>query len=305
MKKYENINGVINIYKEKGYTSFDAVAVVRKYTHAKVGHTGTLDPEAEGVLPICLGCATRLCDHLTDKTKTYTAGIKLGVITDTWDASGTVTKTLPVNVTEAKIIEVLHSFMPEYMQVPPMYSALKLNGKKLYELARAGIEIERKARPVKIFNISLTHFNGTDEFGIRLTCSKGTYIRSLAYDIGEKLGCGAHMSCLIRNATGNFDEKTSVRLDEFKLLCEQGRLGEILIRPEDAVPEFKRLYASAGAQKFIDNGNEADINFFSDKNVLPGEKVLVFDFEQKLRGIYEVKSKVKLTLKCVTTLNTV
>ena len=190
------MDGIINVYKEKGYTSHDVVAKMRGILRMKkIGHTGTLDPEAEGVLPVCLGKGTRLCDMLTDKTKSYRAVLLLGKETDTQDTTGTVLAENPeaaASVTEEQVRQAILSFLGIYMQVPPMYSALKVNGKKLYELARAGKEIERQARPVEILDIQIEKID-LPRVTFHVSCSKGTYIRTLCYDIGRKLGCGGCM----------------------------------------------------------------------------------------------------------------
>ena len=171
------INGVLNVWKEAGFTSHDVVAKLRGILHQKkIGHTGTLDPDATGVLPVCLGKGTRLCDMLTDETKTYEALLHLGIATDTQDMSGTVTAEAPVTVTEEEVRDCIASFVGEQQQVPPMYSALKVNGKKLYELAREGIEIERKARTVHFYEISILEVK-LPLVRMEVTCSKGTYIQ--------------------------------------------------------------------------------------------------------------------------------
>ena len=181
-------DGVINVYKEAGYTSHDVVAKMRGILkQKKIGHTGTLDPDAEGVLPVCLGKGTRLCDMLTDKTKTYQAVLLLGQETDTQDTSGEVLATCPVEVSEEQIHRAVMSFVGEYAQVPPMYSALKVNGKKLYELARAGKEVERQARQVEICSIVIDKIQ-LPRVTMTVSCSKGTYIRTLCFDIGRVLG---------------------------------------------------------------------------------------------------------------------
>lgn len=181
------INGIINVYKEKGYTSFDVVAKLRGILKTKkIGHTGTLDPDAEGVLPVCLGKATKVCDLLTDKNKEYVAVMLLGKVTDTQDTTGTVLEEHLVEVTEEQVKEAVLSFTGEYMQVPPMYSALKVNGKKLCDLARAGVTVERQARPVQLYSIEIIKME-LPRVCMRVRCSKGTYIRTLCQDIGEKL----------------------------------------------------------------------------------------------------------------------
>ena len=188
------IHGILNVYKEKGYTSHDVVAKLRGIVgQKKIGHTGTLDPVAVGVLPVCLGKATKLCDMLTDKDKTYEAILLLGRSTDTQDTSGTTLTTRDTSaLTEEKVTEVIESYVGEYDQIPPMYSALKVNGKKLYELAREGKVVERKARRVVIYQIRILKME-LPRVKMEVSCSKGTYIRTLCHEIGETLGCGGGM----------------------------------------------------------------------------------------------------------------
>ena len=205
------INGIINIYKEKGYTSHDVVAVLRGICkQKKIGHTGTLDPDAEGVLPVCFGSATKLCEFLTDKNKEYIAVMKLGIETDTQDTTGTILDKREVHVSEEEILKTILSFQGEQTQIPPMYSAVKVNGKKLYELAREGIEIERSARKITVHKIEVLSIDG-DEVKLKVLCSKGTYIRSLCIDIGRRLAIPATMSFLVRTKVGKFKlEKASI-----------------------------------------------------------------------------------------------
>ena len=188
------IHGIINVYKEKGFTSHDVVAKLRGIVgQKKIGHTGTLDPDATGVLPVCLGKATKLCDLLTDKDKTYEAVMLLGMTTDTQDITGRILEEKSTEtLTADKVREVIESFIGDYDQIPPMYSALKVNGKKLYELAREGKVVERKARPVKILDIRIIEMD-LPRVRMEVSCSKGTYIRTLCHDIGQKLGCGGPM----------------------------------------------------------------------------------------------------------------
>jgi tRNA pseudouridine55 synthase len=208
------MNGILNIYKPTGITSFDVVRIVRKISNVKkVGHAGTLDPEASGVLPVCIGKATRAIDYIMGDFKIYEAELKLGVITDTYDREGAILKESEVNANEDEIMQAINSFIGEINQVPPMYSALKVNGKKLYELARAGIEIERQARPILIYNIDVTEIN-IPYVKFRVKCSKGTYIRSLCYDIGELLNCGGMMWNLQRIATGQFHIEDTINIED-------------------------------------------------------------------------------------------
>lgn len=227
------MNGIINVYKEKGFTSHDVVAKLRGILHMKkIGHTGTLDPDAVGVLPVCLGKGTGLCSMITDWTKTYEAVMLLGTVTDTQDTSGTVLKTREVNVTKRQILEVCSSFEGEYDQIPPMYSALKVNGKKLYELARAGVEVERKPRRIKINSLRVNDINLEDDIKtvtITVDCSKGTYIRTLCQDIGEKLGCGACMMELIRTRVGDFLIDDTLTLNQIAAYMIKGEMEEHII----------------------------------------------------------------------------
>ena len=210
------VNGIINVYKEKGYTSFDVVAKLRGIFHQKkIGHTGTLDPDAQGVLPVCLGKATRVCDLLTDKDKVYKAVLLLGQETDTQDISGQVLNQAKVNVTEQAVYDAISQFIGRQKQVPPMYSALKVNGKKLYELARAGKEVERQARHVDLPAIEILEIK-FPVVKFRVECSKGTYIRTLCHDIGEKLGCFGCMESLLRTKVSRFEIESSLKLSEIQ-----------------------------------------------------------------------------------------
>jgi len=219
------MNGILNVFKPTGMTSFDVVRKIKKISNVKkVGHAGTLDPEASGVLPVCIGKATKAIDYIMGDFKIYEAELKLGVITDTYDREGKILKESEVNVGKEEIIQVINSFVGEIKQVPPMYSALKVNGKKLYELARAGIEIEREARPIVIYDIEITDFK-IPYVKFRVKCSKGTYIRSLCYDIGELLKCGGMMWNLQRTATGQFHIENAINIQD---LNEENINGHIM-----------------------------------------------------------------------------
>jgi tRNA pseudouridine55 synthase len=208
------MNGIINVFKPTGITSFDVVRTIRKISNVKkVGHAGTLDPEASGVLLVCIGKATKAIDYIMGDFKIYETELKLGVITDTYDREGKILRESEVNASEAEITQAINSFIGEIKQVPPMYSALKVNGKKLYELARAGIEIEREARPVVIHGIDIVEIK-TPYVKFRVKCSKGTYIRSLCYDIGELLECGGMMWNLQRTAIGEFHIEDAINIDD-------------------------------------------------------------------------------------------
>ncbi len=292
------INGVLNVYKEAGFTSHDVVAKLRGIVkQKKIGHTGTLDPDATGVLPVCLGNATKLCDLLTDKDKTYEAILKLGITTDTQDTSGTVLSTSSVTATESEIREAVESFIGDYNQIPPMYSALKVNGKKLYELAREGIEVERKARPVKILGITINWINlENHEVSMTVKCSKGTYIRTLCQDIGEKLSCGGCMSNLKRVQVGRFEIRDSLTLGEIETLVKEDRVGEVIIAVDAMFPQYDRVVIKEESTRLINNGNpftKKDIRTVvcaevaQDTTIKTDRKVLVYDYEDRFIGIYK------------------
>ena len=250
------IHGIINVYKEKGYTSHDVLAKLRGIAgQKKIGHTGTLDPDAEGVLPVCLGKATKVCELLTDKDKTYRAVLFLGQTTDTQDASGTVLETSDVsNLNEVQVTEAVQSFVGEYAQIPPMYSALKVGGKKLYELAREGKTVERKARNVMIHSIKILRVD-LPRVEMEVSCSKGTYIRTLCHDIGEKLGVGGCMESLLRVQVGRFVLADSLRLSEIQKAKEDGNLEKILQPIDSVFEQYRAVRIRPDQEKRLQNGN--------------------------------------------------
>lgn len=233
MSKTENASlfGFLNIYKPKGLTSHDVVARLRKITKVRqIGHTGTLDPFATGVLPICIGKATRLIEYLDDN-KEYLATVQFGKNTTTYDLEGEITATFDKKVTEEDVKNTLKDFEGEISQIPPIYSAIKVNGKKLYDYARQGQDIEIKPRKVTISKIELKEFDKTSQSAkITVACSKGTYIRSIAYDLGAKLGCGGYLTALERTQAGKFQVNTAIKLED---LTEVSQIVENLINPLD------------------------------------------------------------------------
>lgn len=281
-------HGIINIYKEKGYTSHDVVAKLRGILkQKKIGHTGTLDPDAEGVLPVCLGKATKLCDLLTSQDKVYETVMKLGIVTDTQDMSGKIIVQREVVLTEEDIINGIQSYIGEYQQIPPMYSALKVNGKKLYELAREGIEIERKARTVYIHSIQIQGIE-KDEVRMSVHCSKGTYIRTLCHDIGEKLGSGACMKTLLRTKAGQFSLKDSIKLSTVVEYKSQDRLN-ILITPIDSMlVEYSPVKIKEEYIRYLHNGNRLGVDMIEslDEGELT-KQIRVYDREEHFLGLYE------------------
>ena len=288
------MDGIFNIYKEKGFTSHDVVAIVRRTIHMKkVGHTGTLDPDAEGVLPVCVGKATKLSDVIMDGRKSYRAMLRLGMTTTTEDASGEVLETKEVDFNEDKIREVVASFIGRLEQVPPMYSAVKVNGKKLYELAREGKEIERKSRTIEVYDIRIRQFLPPDRVEIDVDCSKGTYIRTLCSDIGKALGCGGHMAELLRTRTGAFSLENAIKLDELKALAEQEKVETVLLTMEEALEDFPVVKVSEKSQKFLYNGGKIQERFLTEKPAVltEGEIVATYDYENNLVGLYEIKKE--------------
>lgn len=282
------IHGVINIRKEKGFTSHDVVAKLRGIIgQKKIGHTGTLDPDATGVLPVCLGKATKLCDMLTDKSKTYETVMLLGSVTDTQDVSGTVLHTFIGELPKEEIVvSAIQSFVGEYMQVPPMYSALKVNGKKLYELAREGIEIERKARKVEILSIRILEV-ALPRVRMEVHCSKGTYIRTLCHDIGEKLGCGACMEELTRTQVSTFTWEDSVTLQEVETYKNDGRLDEILTPIDSLFDEYEPVILKEEFQSLVYNGNTFLPKHLRTRITLDdGKRVRVYDDKGNFIAIY-------------------
>lgn len=233
MSKTENASlfGFLNIYKPKGLTSHDVVARLRKITKVRqIGHTGTLDPFATGVLPICIGKATRLIEYLDDD-KEYLATVQFGKNTATYDLEGEITATFDKKVTEEDVKNALKDFEGEISQIPPIYSAIKVNGKKLYDYARQGQDIEIKPRKVTISKIEIKEFDKTSQSAkITVACSKGTYIRSIAYDLGAKLGCGGYLTALERTKAGKFQVNTAIKLED---LTEVSQIIENLINPLD------------------------------------------------------------------------
>ncbi|MCI8512113.1 MAG: tRNA pseudouridine(55) synthase TruB [Lachnospiraceae bacterium] len=280
-------DGIINVYKEKGFTSHDAVAKLRGILgQKKVGHTGTLDPAAEGVLPVCAGKGTRLCDMLTDHDKEYRAVLLLGVTTDTQDMTGEiVSRSEAGGLSEAEVREAVLSFEGGYEQVPPMYSALKVNGKRLYELAREGKEIERPARPVRLYEIVIEELT-LPEVRFRVSCSKGTYIRTLCHDIGKRLGVGGCMKELCRLRVGRFASEDAWTLSELQALKDTGRLSEAVISLEAVFAELPRLQADGEAlDRLIRNGNP--FRYTKGVPFAPGAAVRVYDRAGMFTGVYE------------------
>ena len=249
------IEGIVTVLKPPAMSSSDVVVDVRKiYETKRVGHIGTLDPEAAGVLPVCVGRAVRLFDYLVDKRKTYLAEIVFGAATDTQDAQGTVTETSDRTVAEDVLDSVLPQFTGTIVQKPPMYSALKFNGKKLYDLALSGAEIPDKSREVEIFSLRRTETIGPNRFLLEVCCSRGTYIRTLCSDLGAAIGVPAHMAFLLRTASGPFTLDGAFPIAELQRMKEAGRLEETLVSCEQAASFLPRLDLRADRRRPAMNG---------------------------------------------------
>lgn len=283
------MNGVLNIYKEAGFTSHDVVAKLRGILRQKkIGHTGTLDPDAEGVLPVCLGNATKLCGMLTEKEKTYEAVLLLGQETDTQDVSGKVLHTCPVTVDDELVRKTILGFLGSYEQIPPMYSARKVQGKKLYELAREGKEVERQARRVEISDLSIQWIR-LPEVSFTVTCSSGTYIRTLCYDIGRDLGCCGCMKKLLRTRVSRFELKDSLRLAQVEEAVRAGQIESLVLPVDQMFESCAKLFMKAEADKLVYNGNPFKEGQTRQTEERPeeGAQVRVYDSAGRFLGIYQ------------------
>ena len=290
---------MINVYKEPGYTSHDVVARLRGILkQKKIGHTGTLDPAAQGVLPVCLGIGTRLCDLLTDRDKTYCAVLLLGQETDTQDTTGKVLREereKAMTLDEENIRRTVGGFIGDYNQIPPMYSALKVQGKKLYELARQGKTVEREARPVKIYEIEIEEIS-LPRIRLTVSCSKGTYIRTLCHDIGEALGCAGGMEQLTRTRAAGFRIEDSLKLDEIEALAGEGRIAERIVPVEAALSDYPALASRPEADGLVHNGNPCFARQLegTDQQIKePGDGQLfrMYDSQGLLMGLYEYEER--------------
>ena len=278
------MNGVLNIFKPKGMTSFDVVRIVKKVCGTgKVGHTGTLDPEATGVLPVCVGKATKIIDFIMDSEKVYEVKFKLGIRTTTYDLEGDILEERDTSTLKDKdILEAVNSFKREYSQIPPMYSALKKNGVRLYELARQGIEIEREGRLVTIYNIDNIIIENPF-ISMRVTCSKGTYIRSLCYDIGEKLGVFATMTELNRSKTSVFEQSKSININD---LTEEN-IEHYIVTMEDALSKYEAITVHGKYVKLLVNGVRVADNRFTKDKIINDRLYRVYDENNNFIGLGE------------------
>ncbi len=262
------MNGVIVIDKPADFTSFDVIAVVRRLTgQRKTGHTGTLDPNATGVLPVLLGAATKAQDRIPNHDKSYLAQFRLGLTTDTLDIWGEVKTETPSHVTEDDVRSLLPRFSGEIMQVPPMYSALKKDGQRLYDLARKGVEVEREARPVTVYRLELVSFDSETQTGeLAVSCSKGTYVRTLIDDIGQALGVGAVMTALRRTEACGFTLSDCVTLDRLRQLCGEGVADSVLLPTDSLFAVYPKLTVSDAQATRFSNGGALDLSRTALKN---------------------------------------
>lgn len=287
------MDGIINVHKERGFTSHDVVAKLRGILHQKkIGHTGTLDPEATGVLPVCIGRATKVCEFLTDRSKTYQAVVRLGIVTDTQDMTGAIIKEQEVSVGFEQIKEAVAGFTGELWQTPPMYSAVKINGKRLYELARQGIETERKKRKITIYSSEVTGYSPeTNEFSLEVTCSKGTYIRTLCHDIGEKLSCGACMASLVRTKVDFFSISEAYTLSQIREIYQAGEIGDILMPVDRVFQKFLAVVVLPDGIRCLQNGNPLeDVWCKVPPEAGDGSIVRMYDEEGRFYALYRYDS---------------
>ena len=280
-------SGLIVINKEEGFTSFDVVAKLRGILKIKkIGHTGTLDPSATGVLPIVIGKATKAINYIEDHDKTYEASLVFGKTTDTYDGDGTVTSTSDIVVSKEEFCIVADDFVGKQKQIPPMYSAKKVNGKKLYELAREGIEIERKPEDIEIYELKVVSFDYPTA-KIVVSCSKGTYIRSLIHDMGQALGCGAYMSSLKRIKACGFDISDSYTLNEIEDMKDKGLLEQI-VRPLDELFPYEKIQCKKEGNILLENGNKIPFEVANVPETKIDELVCMYHSDGRFAGLFKV-----------------
>lgn len=289
------IDGILNVYKEQDYTSFDVVAKLRGILkQKKIGHTGTLDPMAEGVLLVCLGKATKLVDLLTEGDKCYRSTMKLGYETDTEDVTGETTAegdaAVLAQLTQADVERAILSFIGKYDQIPPMYSAIKKDGKKLYEYARAGIEVKREPRPVEIYAIQDITKEADDTYSFDVYCSKGTYIRSLCRDIGRKLSCLAVLSGLLRKEVHGFSVTDALTLQEIEVRQADGTLQDAILPVDALLKQYPAYEITEQAENYLRNGNKLSPRFFKDMGERRDTRIRVYH-AGKFAALYDYKEE--------------
>ncbi|MBP3798171.1 MAG: tRNA pseudouridine(55) synthase TruB [Ruminococcus sp.] len=256
MKVTDEINGVVAVYKPRGWTSFDVVAKLRGVLHTrKIGHGGTLDPMAEGVLPVFVGKATKACDILPDKQKGYIAGFRLGITTDTQDITGTELSRNEDDVSDDEVRACVNGFLGDSMQIPPMYSAVKIDGKRLYELAREGKTVERQPRPFHVDAIDVIDYDKNARSGhLTILCSKGTYVRTIIHDMGEQLGTGGVMTSLVRVYSGGLTIDDCMRIEEISSKVIEDGLDSVLTPLDRCFPDYPKVTLDEHCTKLYKNG---------------------------------------------------
>lgn len=297
------MNGIIIVDKPQNYTSFDVIAVLRKkLNQKKIGHMGTLDPMATGVLPIVVGDATKFQIYSTNHNKEYITKIQLGISTDSLDSTGTVLLRKECHINEKMFLEVLKQFLGDIKQVPPMFSAIKINGKKLYELARKGIEVKREERSIKIYDLKLLNFdekNQTAEF--KVLCSQGTYIRTLCHDIGTRLNCPATMSYLRRTLSGEFKIENSISLEKIKELSKEKIREDYLLPTDILLTRYDKIEISKAQAERFKNGGALSLSRLNLQNEFRNEEIYRLYCENNFIGVGKaniLKEELKV-LKCI------
>lgn len=256
------MNGIICVNKPAGFTSFDVIAKLRGIMKIRrLGHGGTLDPMATGVLPVFVGTATKACDIMPDSSKSYRASFELGKITDTQDITGTALSASDMRVKRESIEAIIPGFIGRIMQLPPMYSAVQVNGQRLYDLARKGIEVERQPREIEVKSLILADYDEESRRGVlEISCGKGTYIRTIIHDIGERLGCGGIMTELVRTSSGGFTLSDCHTLDEIQSAADENRLEELILPIEHVFDSLPKLRLNEVQTRMYRNGVKLDIN---------------------------------------------
>jgi tRNA pseudouridine55 synthase len=293
------MTGIIILDKPKDITSFGAVARVRRLcSEKKCGHTGTLDPMATGVMTVMLGNTTRFIELLPSHDKAYIASFRLGTVTDTLDITGNILETRKVDSTAEQVREALRSFEGEISQLPPMYSAVSVNGQRLYDLARKGIEVERKPRQVTVYSIDMISENEENgEYSISVECSSGTYIRTIISDLGEMLGCGAVLTDLRRTKANGFSIENAVTLEELENAVNNGNIGSVLIPVDRALEGYPVIKVSAAQAKRFSNGGELDLQRLKYPRMIGLFRI--YDPENNFIGLGEIGTGDSLSVKRV------
>lgn len=290
----DKMNGILNIFKPPGMTSFDVVSYLRGILKiSKIGHAGTLDPAAAGVLPVCIGKATRAVEFMMEKDKVYRAELTMGIETDTQDSTGKVINIITVDVQNSQIYETINSFKGRVEQIPPMYSAIKKNGVRLYNIARKGGKVERKPRIIHIYDIGVINIKGSKVL-FDIKCSKGTYIRTLCADIGKKLGCGAHLSFLLRMRAGKFGITEAISLETVNDLVDRGKIDSVIHCTDRVLLEYNAVYLNEQNTKRFINGVFID---FEQNMLKTGDIKRVYNHKKQFVALGEVIKRDKYYLK--------